>query len=139
MADKQIIQYLPSYEKHKLAMLELDEVPPEVKREFWGLLTRHVELTFIPSPQVLKSYRRDVRQILRIWGWTCSDKRTMDDFFEEMQVEFLVNKILLPKSIHRGERELQATEIKRLESIESSEKEPSKGISAKVGKMFGRG
>lgn len=119
-----------------LFLLEVDEIPDGELDEFWGLTSRHLQLIEV-SKKEIPQYKRRVRDIIRVAKWS-RRRREFIPYEVEKQLEFFSTDILLRKSINRGERELIATEIKRME-VTDLEKAPSKGIRAAVGKIFGGG
>ncbi len=121
----------------KKYLVEPDDVPKELNEVFWSVTSRHLELIYIPNYKELKRYRWKVRDIIRTTKWGCRRRRFID-YGQERQLEFYACDILLPKSVDRGERELQATEIKELRTSDN-ENPPSKGIRASLGKIFGGG
>jgi hypothetical protein len=119
-----------------LYLLDTDDVPDGVRELFWALTTRHLQLIDI-KPQDLIRYKRRVRDIIRVSKWRFR-KRGFVAYDLEKQVEFFATDVLLRKSLFRGERELLATEIKKME-IKETESAPNKGIRATLSKLFGGG
>lgn len=95
-------------------LLEPDDIPENVRKFFWAISSRHLELINVPTEAGLKDYNRRINKILRIGGWSRDAKEiTIND---TEQIKFFSQKILLPKSLGRGERTLIATTINRSES-----------------------
>ena len=127
---------LTSSEWMTLYLLDTDDIPDEVRERFWALGSRHLQLIDI-KPQDLVRYKRRVRDIIRVSKWRCR-RREFVPYDLEKQVEFFATDVLLRKSLYRGERELLATEIKKME-IKETESAPNKGIRATLSKLFGGG
>jgi len=130
-AEQQTSQYSDMYPQHQSVyddgynslsksqeetryLLEPDDIPEHLKDIFWAISSRHLELINIPTQSDLKDYNRAVNRIIRAVGWSRASKDLNVGDIE--QIKFFAQKILLPKSLGRGERTLIATTISRQEN-----------------------
>jgi len=95
-------------------LLEPDDIPEHIRKTFWAASSRHLELINIPTQSDLKDYNRAINRIIRVVGWSREAKNMTVGEVE--QIKFFAQKVLLPKSLGRGERTLIATTISRQET-----------------------
>lgn len=125
---------LTEYERIISKILDINDVPEEIRDAYWAITSIHTQLTFY-RPNELQDLRIKVRDLVRLRKW--ETRQGLRSYFQEAQVLFFFTDVLARKSINRGERELLATEIKRVENAEMQP--PSKGIKATFSKVFGGG
>lgn len=109
-------------------LLHTDDVPKTLSGKLWSLVSRHLELIDIPDYNKLPIYHREIRDIIRTSLW----RRDFHNipYSDICQIEFYSGRVLLPKSLNRGERTLLATSIVRQQAEELGERTPNAGMAA---------
>lgn len=117
-------------QKNVKYMLEPDDIPESIKKKFWGISSRHLELIDIPEYRYLARYERDVRDILRTSLWSRDLKKI--PYRDVIQMEFYATKVLLPKSLNRGERKLLVTTYNSSDAGDYGERTPMTGMNGQA-------